>query len=429
MFDFIYTIPTHRPIGEEFVNGFFKEVDYANKTLKKNGALVVFEDNNEPINKNVLTKYKQIYPDVQLFYIEKQRVFKFYDKIKNKLSDNDQKVFEKLYPNKNVNYGNVFNRIFLFAQLFKAKVIIRRDSDCLIDNNGEFDVFPIKIELDRIGKQIEDKTVYIVGGGYKGKYNLDIDDLIKDGNDYTLVKELFTCMSIPAEHHDDIIEEEILGNNVDFVEDFIDNDSRAYPECGNVSLYKLHEYLPAPSQDFILGSDYFFIDVAVHTKLNVTYHNRAVIHKHTSDRSASKEKVRNYWYGLMQLIDSQIFYRHFYDSYLEKVNFNTYSKTQQVDYIVQNMQKAYQEFVQKFDDYREEKLSSLLNLLQKTTRPEIKNSILELTQTKTQIYNITNVSILEHIKLIETWQRVSNVISQISVNYVSEVINKSKIEL
>ena len=194
-------------------------------------------------------------------------------------------------------------------------------------------------------------------------------------------------------------------------------------------MYKLHEYLPAPSQDFILGSDYFFIDVAVHTKLNVTYHNRAVIHKHTSDRSASKEKVRNYWYGLMQLIDSQIFYRHFYDSYLEKVNFNTYSQKQQVDYIVQNMQMAYQEFVEKFDDYREEKLSSLLNLLQKTTRPEIKNSILELTQTKTQIYNITNVSILEHIKLIETWQRVSNVISQISDNYVSEVINKSKIEL
>lgn len=427
MNDFIYVVPTHRFVQQEFLEGFFKEVDFANNVMHYNGPLVLFEDNFENINKPALEEYKKKYPNVEVLYITRSVVIEVYDKIKNYLKANMKNIFEKLYPNCNVNYGNVFNRIFIFAQILKTDKIIRRDSDCLIDNNGTMDVFPINIELQRLGKQIDGKTVMIVGGGYKGKYNLDIEDLILPNNDYTLVKELFTCMSIPEEHHDDIVNEEILGNNVPFVEDFIDNDSRAYPECGNVALYKLNEYFPAPTQDFILGSDYFFIDVAVHTKLNVTYHNRAVVHKHTSDRSATVKKIENYWFGFMELIDSQIFYRYFYDTVLEKYDFNNILYDQQVDIICNGMQEAYQHYTMEMMQIREQKQNELFKLLSKLTRKEIKECLSNLEIRKEEVYDINNREIQLHIDLIKYWKDFSNIINENIDNLYNLVLEKCKL--
>ena len=61
-------------------------------------------------------------------------------------------------------------------------------------------------------------------------------------NDYPLLKELFIYMLIPKEHHDDIIREEIIENNKEHIRDYIDIDSKAYPECGNVGFTNFLNY-------------------------------------------------------------------------------------------------------------------------------------------------------------------------------------------
>jgi hypothetical protein len=233
----------------------------------------------------LILKSKLKFPKTIVHYISRKNVIDIYNLISQNLNEKDKAIFKKLYPNNNVNYGNVFNRIFIFAALFGAETIHRRDSDVLPDNdaNGK-SIFPIEIEAANLAHKHNGKNTYVVGGGYKGKYNLDIDDLVDDG-DYTLVKELFDCMSIPSEHHELIIKDEILNNNLPFTYDKIEHNSGSYPDCGNVGIYKLNQYLPSSPQDFVLGSDYFFIDIAVHTKLDLVYHNRSLIHKHTKDRA------------------------------------------------------------------------------------------------------------------------------------------------
>ena len=213
MYERFFCIPTHREILDEFLDGFYKEVTYINSILNIPCPLVIFEDTNKNINKDKILSFKKKYTNCTVHYVTRQDVEKIYDIILYNLCKEDKIIFRKLYPNPNVNYGNVFNRIFIFATLLGADYIHRRDSDIVsdIDQMGEY-CFPAKIEVSALWKEKNNKIAYIVGGGYKGKYSLDIDDLI-NGDDLSLIKDLCTCISIPEEYHDDVIQNEFLNNN------------------------------------------------------------------------------------------------------------------------------------------------------------------------------------------------------------------------
>lgn len=425
----IYAIPTHRLMDKENVNDYFSEVEYCIKELHEECMLVFFEDTEEYKSQDVIKTVGKEFKKVKYMYINRNDTRKIYDFIYEKLSDDAKSIFKKLYPNENVNYGNIFNRIFIFSILLGAEKIIRRDSDVLIEHTTKGKVYPIKNEIKLLGKKDNNKTIYICGGGYKGTYDLDIDSLIKNnGKDYSLVRELFSCMSIPEEHHDDIINEEILNNNKPFEKDIIDYDSKAYPECGNVGIFKLHKYFPSSCQDFILGSDYFFIDVAVHTKLNVVYHNRAVIHRHTKDRKSEYKKVYNYWKGFLMLIDSQIFYRNFYEKYLDNKDFNNFKLiNNHIKQIVENMKLELNTNFKNDVTNRIQKLSNCLKILKKSDDNVVKEISEELKDDFNFIIDFTQQSIEEHIELIRNWKEICDTVKKISTTdeikqFVSEKI-------
>ena len=431
--DCIYAIPTHRPMLEKNVNDYFEEVSYAKKTFSKRVLLAFFEDSENYINKELINNISKKFPDIDYMYINRDDTRKVYDLIYEKLSFQAKKIFLKLYPNKNVNYGNIFNRIFIFALILKCDYICRRDSDVLIEEQNGEKIYPIKNELAFLGNQdkTNGKIIYICGGGYKETYNLDIESLIKsNGKDYSLVRKLFTCMSIPKEHHDDIINEEILNNNLPFKYDEIDFDSRAYPECGNVGIYKIYKYFPSASQDFILGSDYFFIDVSVHSKLDVVYHNRAVIHRHTKDRKQEYNKVYNYWKGFLMLIDSQVFYREFYEKYLDDKDFNDFTLiNENVKQLINNMNKELIDNFVKNKTKRIIKLDECLNVLGESYDNQIREISKSLKNEYDFIIEFTNQSIKDHIDLIENWNEISTVASGISdITEIKELISNKLVE-
>jgi hypothetical protein len=411
-------------MNENYIRDYFMEVNYVNNKLNVPCPLVVFEDNAENVNQAILHELRQEFEMVPLYYITREQIIKIYDFIKSYLSSHCKKIFMKLYPNKNVNYGNVFNRIFLVALLFGADYIHRRDSDILIDTDiyGE-KVYPILNEVKYLNHIKNNKLVHIVGGGYKGKYDLDVDSFIDD-NDYTLLRELFLCMSIPAEHHDAIINEEILGNNKLFEQDYILFDSRDYPECGNIALYNLHKYFPAPTQDFILGSDYFFIDVAVHSKLNVTYHNRAVIHSYTSDRKNDWDKIFRYWKGFMMLIDSQIYYRNFYEKYLDLQDYNDRNFNKYIPDMIYHMKKFLEDFEENYYTVRRAKYLKCISILSLSKDETLREVAVKLQSEiiLQEIMNVTIEAVREHIKLIEAWKEITNVCSQNKDNFIVKKI-------
>lgn len=409
----MYVIPAHRKIEKQNFMDFFEEVRYINEN--EECPFVLFDDNDERVNYKQFCDFAKEYPQVGCYYVGRKEIDSMMNMVNSKLDEATRSIFNKLYCNKNVNYGNVFNRIFLFAVLLKCDCIHRRDSDVLLDRDKEGRcIYPIEIEKAYLGKKQKDKIAYIVGGGYKGTYNLDIEGLIRDGEDYTLVKELFLCMSIPEEHHEDIINEEIKGNNVEHSKDIVEVDSRAYPECGNVAIYKLFEFFPLPVQDWILGSDYFFIDVAVHTQLNVVYHNRAVVHKHTKDRKDCYDKIRNYWYGFLLLIDSQVFYRKFYENCLERINFNELL-VMKTDIISKELSKEMQEFyVNFFDRFVEERKNMLIkciSILKKSDDAMIKRIANDWGENDLQnIQHVTNQEIINHIEILNYWGAILDIV-------------------
>ena len=405
----IYAIPTHRKIDTQNINDYFSEVSYANEKFGQECLLIFFEDNNENVNLDAIKEIGKKYKNVNYMYINKRDVISVYDYILQKLPQSSKQIFMKLYPGNNVNYGNVFNRIFIFSMLLGAEKIYRRDSDILIETTADnYKVYPIDVEMKYLGKRKDKTTIYICGGGYMGKYDLDIEGLIRDnGNDYSLVKKLFTCMSIPESDHDIIIDEEILNNNIPFVTDIINEDSRSYPECGNVSLYKLFRFFPSSCQDFVLGSDYFFIDVAEYTDLNICYHNRSVIHKHTNDRKTEKSKVYNYWKGFLMLIDSQIYYHMFYKSYLDgkKIDLNDVDEKWLSEFI-ENMKIIFENFKKDRFKERKSKLIDTINVLSQAEDEYILSCLDELSLEIDSIMNYTETSIEDHIKLVSEWPNI-----------------------
>lgn len=411
----IYAIPTHRRMDKKNINDYFGEVSFASNKYVPDCLLVFFEDGDMNTNLEKIKDVAKNYKNVRYMYINRRDVVYIYDLIYNDLPQSSKNIFKKLYPRANVNYGNVFNRIFIFAMLLGADNIHRRDSDVLIDIdlNGNR-VYPIDVEMTYLGKKVDNRIIYICGGGYKEKYNLDIDGLVKDnGKDYSLVKKLFSCMSIPESSHDIIINEEILDNNRLFISDVINSDSGCYPECGNVSLYKLFRHFPSSTQDFVLGSDYFFIDVAEYTNLNICYHNRAVIHRHTNDRKKDRHKVYNYWKGFLMLIDSQMYYHLFYNSYLDNKIIDLCDPERKwfLDFI-DSMKYNFNIFKKEYYEVRKNKLSDTFDVLSQAEDEYILSSLDGLASEVDSIIEYTNSSIEDHIKLMMEWENIVKVIDK-----------------
>jgi len=409
MFEHIYCIPTHRIIDAPNLNDFFLEVRYAN-TIKKNIPLVIFEDNDKQINKEFITEYSKKFKDVKVIYINRETTKKVYDIIKGRLSDEAVESFNLIYPNNHVNYGNILNRIFIFSDLMGADYITRRDSDILIevDEKGK-KVFPIKYELDLLGKKNNDNVdIIICGGGYKGEYSIDIGSFV-DGNDYSKIKKMFTCISIPEEFHDEIIEKDIL-QICDDQPDVVTEDAD-FPHGGNIGLYDLHHFLPCSPQNDVLGSDYFITEISSFLGLGLAYHNRYVIHKHTKERKKDHNEIKRYWKSFIAYVDAQNFYREFYERYIMSDKYEGMSLDKAMKFIPNDMTEFLKKFPTECSHIRTEKYIESLEFLASSSDSEIKNVEEEFQNEKinNEIFAETEKSINDHIKLLSNWKEIISV--------------------
>lgn len=429
MFKHIYCVPTHRLIEEEFLNGFFMEVEFANKKYNANYPLIIFEDNISEVNKTAIYKMKQKFNEVNVYYITRQHVLEIYEKITDSLSEKNATIFRKIYPNNTVNYGNVLNRIFVFSLLFGADYISRRDSDVVVtvDVNGQ-KRYPIENEIDYLGKNINNKIIYVCGGSYTGKYSLDIESFICN-NDYTNIKKIFSCMSIPEEFHDEIIQEDVLQNYKDG-RDVVMPDAKNFPHCGNISLFELHKYFPCSPQDLAIGSDCFFYEVTGLSNLSLAYHSRAVLHKHTNDRKKEFSNIKRYWLGFLMFIDSEIFYRNFYKRYVIGKDFINSDLKSISKEMATNMKTFLDIWKEEFKEIRNKKHMDCVTLLKESNDNDIVCVARELEENPIfdELMTITEDSVREHAALIAIWGEVVDVCKRLTEStVVMNILKSSKI--
>jgi len=404
MFIYSYYVPTNRTLGEN-LTGFCEELKYSQEKYNIEIPFVLIDDQKESNNYSLLADKAKKYRDIKFFYFSNERIKSIYDTIgKNlKLTTEFVKSFSALYPGSKPNYGNVFNRIFIIAILLGSDFIFRRDSDVHIQLlNGKY-LFPIEIELKYLSKTVDNKTVYIVGGGYNGKWGIDIDCFIRE-EDYSLVRDFFSCLLIPEEEHNEIIQMEIL-NNRTFIEDQIIFNSAAYPDCGNCSYYNIFKYIPCSPSDYTIGTDYFLVEVGLNLGLNVGYHNRAVMHRYTSDRYESEEKLFNYWLGIAMLIDLKVLYKNYYRG-LRMIDFKINEKYDELNQIVFKTLSKFEKEIDYYTEIRKEKLNNFSLLLEKVNNDSFKKISNYIRINIENIIKHTDMNLHNHVNLIKIWRDI-----------------------
>ncbi len=399
--NYVYFVPTNRTLGENF-RSFCEEVKHAIDTYKIAISFVVTDDCTEKDNRNYVKKLTEEYDEIPFYYFDRQQTTELLKQVFQAFSVDVQKRLNCLLPKREINYGNTLNREFILAILLNSRYMMRRDSDVhIINENGKI-LYPIDMELSYLGKEHKGKTNYIIGSGYRGKWGIDIDDIVVN-NDFTLFKSLMQCMNVPADFLDTIIEDEFVKTS-QYDGDNVNYQSAAYPQCGNIGYYDLFRALPCSPAADIIATDYFLLETAYETGLNVGYHTRTVLHKHTKERTEQKKDILAYWERVAMWIDMELVYKSFV------------KMLQPIDYELENMEqcKKYNQYILSYfksininnvelSKIRKEKIEDFVDIILKLKKPVYREVAENLRREENRIHDTVTKSFDMHLDLLEIW--------------------------
>jgi hypothetical protein len=401
----LYCIPSHRVVPAENLSGFIAEAAFGNAYAKQAIPFVFFDDWSGDENRRALQVAMTRAPELSVFYFPQATVNLLLAAVRPELSPAAREATAQLVLKPELNYGNTLNKMFLTALLFGVETLHRRDMDVLMpvhELTGQT-LYPIERELAALGREIAGEVAFIAGGGYRGKFNLDIEPFAAD-KDFASLKRLFSLMSIPERNHDGIIQKEYLACNEPLIEDRVEHNTGLYPECGNFSLYRLFKYAPCPTLPLALGTDYFVTEAAVHSNLSVTYHYRAVQHRHTACRYDSFQKSESYWRGLALLIDLQVMYRAFFETFIEPEPVTTPGTEFGLN-LAAKMRLQLPDFLSSGAE-RRRKFLGFLDLLSSSSIPSVPAIVELLRRDESDLFASVERGIAEHIALLEAWPEV-----------------------
>ncbi len=317
----IYFIPTNRSI-EKSLRSYIKEVAFAQKTYSLDIPIVIAETTDEAFvkdNHNVISELKDKYPEIKIVHMTMEHQNKYFQT----LFENKSRQLENLFISREKNYGTAMNKLFLFTSSFNADMFHRRDSDtCLISDEIKHaeTIYPIEFELKYLNKpvsyvreqlgltkpdpRVDDKEIWVIGGNYFGEWNLDLKDFAKKS--YEHIYRLYELLGFSKDAVKDICTKAYQFDKPLKQDDEINLvtsvNSEYYPDCGNIAVYKLHEYIPALPGKNTLSADYFPFDTAASIGIPFLHHSREVFHEYHSERFNLQSKL-NYWKGMLKFAD------------------------------------------------------------------------------------------------------------------------------
>lgn len=317
----VYFLPTNRSI-EKSLRSYIKEVAFAQENYNLDIPIVIVETTDEEFvkhNNNVILELKHKYPEVKIIHMTVEHQNKYFQT----LFENKSNHLKNLFISRGKNYGTAMNKLFLFASSFNVDMFHRRDSDtCLISDEIKHagTMYPIEIELKYLNKtvsyvkeqmgvkktdpRIDDKEIWVIGGNYFGEWNLDLKDFAKKSYEY--IYRLYEILGFSKDAVKDICTKAYQFDKPLNLEDKINLvtsvNSEYYPDCGNIAVYKLHEYIPALPGKYTLSADYFPFDTAASIGIPFLHHSREVFHEYHSERFNLQSKI-NYWKGMLKFAD------------------------------------------------------------------------------------------------------------------------------
>ncbi len=330
----IYFIPTNKDIRKQ-IESYKKEVLLAQDTYNITIPLVVIETVDDDValqNAKTVHALQEYHPDLELYHLSLSTQHKYFDELLKVIPVD----FHKLFLHSFKNYGNVMNKIFLFTASMGGDAFHRRDADtCLLSDEFDdvADKYPIEHELKYLGKQVpaemstgkNDQLIYVVGGNYFGEWNLDLKDFAQVSHDY--MYSLYELIGFAPDAARKICDKSYQldrelsqKDELQLIRSF---ESECYPDCGNMALYKIHEYFPAIPGEMTISGDYFPMDTAIAFGATFLHHTREVFHEYHTERFVATSKL-NYWKGMMKFADYFNIYSNLYTAEESTTDFSLY---------------------------------------------------------------------------------------------------------
>lgn len=307
----IFSVPTHRRIQDNALEGFFMELEYARQACGLEIPLIVLDDGTD--NRQTLAAAASRHSSVPCFRLDLQDMDVVYDHLIKMLSERSRQAVALLRSAVRPNYGNAFNRLYLIAAMMGATHLHRRDSDVcpqyLARPDGSLaPLLPIELEVQYLGKVVDDRVVQFAGGGYTGMESLDVAHLSKDGDTGPL-RRFYRLLSISDDICDAILRAESATERLPYGGDELVFDGFRTPHCGNLAIGPVFELLPSSPAPYALGTDYFAINCLNKLGFGRLTHNRDLAHEYVAERDDSHAKLVGYWRGIFGLVLYQQFYR------------------------------------------------------------------------------------------------------------------------
>lgn len=331
-------IPLHRVLVGSVLESAIIEAQVAKSDFGIDLPIIIIDDaKNDYVSKgnyDLIKKYQEKLLEVEILWISKG-----YQRYLVKELSINLDIDPDLLESKNVNYGVVFNTLFIVGKVLGVSTYHRRDSDVTIQRvDGEI-YAPIYFELKNIAgvekiAKISDslnseKSLNIVGGNYldaegeESDSSLRLDACMKNEK---FITAFLRC--IPADDVEVVAELRRLLKNISDPSASTKRDLMAtvparnadagYVDCGNVCFTSdVYGLIPSAPNDNLIGADYHFFNIARILDVGFLSHQCAVLHDKIEMRSDEIQKL-TYWRNMFYFCDAEAFHFEAYALFMQR---------------------------------------------------------------------------------------------------------------
>lgn len=309
----MFVIPTHR-VCFEAIESIKTEIIYFQKKTNEEMMFVLLDNGNADnyqANQKFLASIEFPCPKYHISLGDMDIIAKY---ISKKLGND---ISNLLMPYE-VDYGKIFNYIYIIGILFNVSGIHRRDSDCRLLTLSKLNM-PICMETRFLGSSVSkmkcnlsvdeqidyslNEKIYMVGSGYLGDWDLDMKDIVEKNPD--ALKYLMKICNIEEAVIDDEYNKKYgdsrhITKSLPILTSIFDT-SHAL-ECGNTSITEIYDYIPNFIGKNGVGFDYHTNFVAFECKVPMVYHFNKIYHIHDKSRYQDIKPLK-YWKGIIKMVD------------------------------------------------------------------------------------------------------------------------------
>ncbi|OBZ09699.1 hypothetical protein A8L34_20705 [Bacillus sp. FJAT-27264] len=340
----MFAIPTNRPVLAA-AQSILREMTSMRKRGMDPEELIILDNGPSPVVEQNRRDIEELRKEtsIPIIYHDLDDQMQWIRELAEQSGRHIAELTSLLYPFPGEgDYGKVFNMIYLAAARYGRKVVHRRDSDCFAPQ-GDEELYPVWGEIQFIGKRVaeiqhltdtcepftaavQQEEIWIAGSDYTGNWNVNIESL-QERNEQTL-PELLRILSIPDARIPDYI-------TAKYSDDHLSGRSRPllitcqhapdvpeivpyYPECGNIAMKEIFEWIPNFIGSRCIGFDYHTYILGALLKVPAVYHTNRIIHAHDNSRKAL-DGTYSYWKGMAKLADYNLFITEFRIRYLDQI--------------------------------------------------------------------------------------------------------------